>query len=242
MHRTAVAALLSGLTLAITTGGVSSCVSTEPASAPPKIAFRETTYDFGHAAQGTKVTHTYAFHNGGNLDLSIDNLRTSCDCTVAAMSARIIPPGGDGTIEATFDTAHDSGHKTRTITVYSNDPAHPVTTLSLVGHVDAEVAAEPPALYVGHLRRGQAAPNEVRLLAADPASLSAADSSTQVVAATLHNVAGGMRLRVAIKPEAPGGRFKDTVTVRTKSVRQPVVTIPIVGVVDADAPSARTAE
>jgi hypothetical protein len=231
-----------GLAIAIATCCSSACAPSGPASAPPKIVFQETTYDFGRAAQGTKVTHTYAFRNGGNLDLSIDNVRASCDCTVAALSARVIPPGGDGTIEATFDTAHDIGRKTRTITVYSNDPAHPVTTLSLIGSIDADVAADPPALYVGHLRRGQAAPNEVRLSAADGTALSTADAHTKVIDASLHSVAGGTRLQVTIKPDAPAGRFKETVTLRTKSARQPVVTIPVVGVVDADAPSARAAE
>jgi len=234
--------VLLGSAIAIVTCCSSGCAPSEPASAPPKIVFQDTTYDFGRAAQGTKVTHTYTFQNGGNLDLSIDNVRASCDCTVAALSARVVPPGGDGAIDASFDTAHDSGHKTRTITVYSNDPVHPVTTLSLVGTIDAEVAADPPALYVGHLRRGQAAPTEVRLSAADPSALSTADTHAKIVDANLRSVAGGARLRVAIKPDAPAGRFKDTVTVRTRSARQPLATISVVGVVDADAPSARAGE
>lgn len=233
---------LSRFAVAIATCGLSACAPSGPASAPPKIVFQETTYNFGSAVQGTRVTHTYAFHNAGSLDLSIDNLRASCNCTVAALSAKVIPPGGEATIDATFDTAHDVGHKTRTITVYSNDPAHPVTTLSLVGNIDAEVAADPPGLYVGHLRRGEAAPNEVRLSATDPAALSTADTHGKVVEASLHNVAGGTRLRVAIKEDAPLGRFKDTVTVHTKSVRQPMVAIAVVGVVDADAPSGRATE
>lgn len=218
------------------------CTSPDRTSTPPQIVFQEITYDFGRTAQGTKITHAYSFHNAGSLDLSIDNVRTSCDCSVAAIPSKVIPPGGEGTIDATFNTANDSGRRTRTITVYSNDPAHPVTTLSLVGTIDAEVAADPPALYVGHLRRGQAAPNEVRLLGAETATLGAVDSRGRIVDASLHTVAGGTRLRVAIKPDAPAGRFKDTVTIHTKSAQQPVVTIPIVGVVDTDAPSGRAVE
>ena len=214
--------------------GLVACTSKDRPSSPPQIVFQEITYDFGRAAQGTKIKHAYAFHNAGSLDLSIDNVRTSCDCSVATIASKVIPSGGEGIIDVAFDTAGDSGHRTRTITVYSNDPGHPVTTLSLVGTVDADVAADPPALYVGHLRRGQTAPNEVRLVTADTTTLGAVDNRSKVFDASLHTVAGGTRLRVAIKPDAPSGRFKDTVTIHAKSGRQPVVTIPIVGVIDAD--------
>ena len=95
-------------------------------------------------------------------------------------------------IDATFDTAHDSGHKTRTITVYSNDPAQPVTNLSLAGEIDAEVAADPPALYVGHLQRGQAARNEVRLLSwPNAALLTGRSAHGKFLDASLRSVAGG---------------------------------------------------
>jgi hypothetical protein len=217
------------------------CSPSEPPAAPPKIVFQETTHDFGRTAQGTEVTYTYAFHNAGGLDLSIDNVRGSCGCTVAAPSSRILHPGEDGSIAVALDTARESGRQTRTITVYSNDPAQPVTTLSLVGDVDAEVAADPPELYVGHLRRGQAARNEVRLLAADNVSVSTVEGR-KITDASLRTVASGTYIRVAIKPDAPPGRFRDMVTVRTNSTRQPLLTIPVVGVVDADTPSAQGAE
>jgi len=220
----------------------SGCSPSGPVSAPPKIVFQETTHDFGRTAQGTKVTHSYAFRNAGGLDLTIDNVRASCGCTVAAASGRVIPPGGEGSIETMLDTARDSGRKTRTITVYSNDPAQPVTNLSLAGEVDAAVAADPPALYVGHVQRGQTPRNQVRLLVADAALVTRAESDGKVLDASLRTTGAGTSLSVTIKPDAPAGRFKDMVTVRTKSPRQPVVTIPVVGVVDGGVQSSRAAE
>ena len=230
-----VGSLLGALAGAVVFSG---CTS-PPASAPPKLVFQGTTHDFGRPTQGTKVMHTYAFHNAGGLDLTIDNIRAACDCTVAALSRRVIPPGGEGSIEATLDTSHDIGRQTRTITVYSNDPAQPVTTLSLVGDITAEAAADPPALYVGHVHRGQVASNEVRLLAGDSVAVGPPESHGTVVDASLRTAATGPRIRVAIKPNAPPGRFKDTVTVRTSSARQPLLTIPVVGVVDVDAAERR---
>lgn len=221
---------------------LSGCNPSDQVSAPPRIVFQETMHDFGRTAQGSKVRHSFAFRNAGGLDLSIDNLRASCACTVAAPSVRVIPPGGEGSIDATFDTERDSGRKTRTITVYSNDPAQPVTNLSLLGEIDAEVAVEPPALYVGHVQRGQTPRNQARLLVADAALLTGAESDGKILDASLRATGAGISLSVTIKPDAPAGRFKDTVTVRTKSPRQSVVTIPIVGVVDGVVQSSRAAE
>jgi hypothetical protein len=233
------ALLCSLLTISIVLSG---CSPSGPASAPPKIVFQETTHDFGRTPQGAKVTHSYAFRNAGGLDLSIDNVRASCGCTVATAAGRSIPPGGAGSIDITLDTTHDSGRKTRTITVYSNDPAQPVTNLSLAGEVDAEVAADPPALYVGHVQRGQTPRNQVRLLVADATLLSGAESDGKVLDASLRTTGTGTSLSVTIKAAAPAGRFKNMVTVRTKGLRQPLVRIPVVGVVDSAVQSSRAAE
>ncbi len=217
----------------------------EPSSGPqqpPKIVFHQTTYDFGHADQGTKLTHVYTFHNAGGLDLVVDNVRTSCDCAAAVTAARVIPSRSVGSIEATFDTTNDLGRETRTITVYSNDPAQPVTTLTMLADVDADVAADPPQLYVGHVARGQAAPNEVRLVIANTAAVAVGPIETngKVVEASVLDAAPlskGKRLRVTIRPDAPPGRFKEAVRVRTSSRRRPVLTIGVTGIVDRDAPT-----
>ncbi len=222
--------------MAIGTAVFGACSSEKPA-APPKIVFHDTTHDFGRAAQGTTITHSYAFRNAGGLDLTIDNVRASCACTAAAASGRVVPPGGQGAIEASLDTAHDFGRKTRTITVYSNDPAQPVTTLTLVGDVDAEIAADPPELYVGHVTRGQMPRNDVRLLTANTVAARTAEAGGRVVDASLENAAGAQRIRVAIKPDAPLGRFKESVVVHTDSPRRTELAIPVIGVVDADGPS-----
>ena len=216
------------------------CTASPAPQQPPKIVFHETTHDFGHADQGTRVTHIYTFRNGGGLDLTIDNVRTSCGCTAALTSARVIAPGGDGTIEASFDTVHYAGRKTQTVTVYSNDPAQPAATLTLFGTIAADVAAEPPALYVGHVRRGQAAPNEVRLVVAEGVGVGPIEATGSVVDAELHDAASGAagkRVHVAVKKDAPVGRFKESVRMHTTSARRPLLTIAVIGIVDDDAPS-----
>ena len=215
-----------------------------PPLQPPRLVFAETTYDFGRTPQGTAVTHTFAFRNAGGLDLRIDHLRTSCSCTAAVAPARPVSAGGEGAIEATFDTRDDFGRRTRTITVYSNDPAQAVITLTLRGDIDAEVAADPPQLYVGHLHRGENAANDVRLVVGSSAAVTfgPVEASGAVVESFLREAgagAAGKRLSVAIKPDAPLGHFRETVAIHTTSRRRPLLTIPVTGTVVPEVPGAQ---
>jgi len=183
------------------------------------------------------VCHVFTFRNAGGTDLTIDNVRASCDCSGEVDSPRMLSPGDTGGVEVTFDTDGHRGSTTRTVTVYSNDPAQPVTTLTLRGTIVADIIADPPELYVGHLRRGQVARTEVHLLVAGAVAVRGAEVTGRVVDARLHAASGGSgtRLRIAIKPDAPAGRFRESVLVRTSSARRPVLTVPVIGIVEAGA-------
>jgi hypothetical protein len=216
-----------------------------PPPPPAKLVFTEPTYALGRVDAGRRVTHAYAFRNSGGLDLRIDNVRAACSCTAAVRRTRVIPPGGDGAIDVTFDTSREHGHVTHTITVYSNDPAQPVTTLTLVADVDAAATADPPALYVGHVRRGAPASNTVRLLSAEGSGFGPVETPGAVLDASISGAASERTpatLRLTVKPQAPLGRFDESVLVHTGNPRQPLLTIPVVGVVDAEVTAAAATE
>ena len=204
-----------------------------PAVQAPKITFESTGYDFGAVDQATKVTHRFGFRNSGGLGLKLDNVRASCSCAATASTAAAIPPGASGAVEVTCDTANTFGPQNKTVTVYSNDPAQPVSVLTLSGRVRAEAAADPPRVYVGHLGRGQTAPNDVRILG-EVASAGRVETSGRSVEATLGDTPKGRRLRVAIKNDAPLGAFAEIATLPTGSPRHPLLAVPITGVVDGN--------
>lgn len=195
---------------------------------PPKIVFEQAGYDFGVAQQGTKLTHTFTFKNAGGLDLNIDDLRTSCGCTAAVSTHRRIAPGAAGAIDVAFDTASFFGPQDRTVTVYSNDPTQPVSTLTLHGRVSAEIAADPPQLYVGHVRRGQVLANEVRIVGDAVTQTGPVEDGKSVTA----TVSDNKLLHVAIRQDAPLGKFEDTLALHTRSPRHPLILVPVTGVVD----------
>lgn len=207
-----------------------------PLTAPsaPRIVFDETGYDGGAVDAGTRLVHTYRFRNAGGLDLVIDNVRTSCGCTAAVTASRVVPPGGSGTVAVEFDTTDVFGPQQKTISVYSSDPAQPVTTLTLAAGVRADVAADPPRLYVGHVRRGQTAPTTVRLGGGAPVvSVEATGKSIDAVLGDGTD-AGARQVSVTVKKDAPIGSFEEVVTVRTGSPKRPLLHFPVVGVVDGD--------
>ena len=202
-----------------------------PAVQAPTITFESAAYDFGTVDQATQVTHRFTFRNTGGLELTPDNVRSSCGCTAAASATAAIAPGASGAIEVTCDTASVFGPQSRTVTIYSNDPAHPVHTLTLSGRVRADAAADPPRVYVGHLGRGQTAPNDVRILG-EVASTGRIEITGKSVAATLTATPNGRRLHLSVTNDAPLGAFADTVTIPTGSPRHPLLAVPITGVVD----------
>src|SRR5262249_29698371 len=158
------------------------------------------------------------------------NVRASCGCTAAVTSTRVVPPGSEGHIEVTFDTARDLGHKPRSITVYTNDPTQPVTGLILLGSVDADVALDPIDLYVGHLHRGESATSRARVLTAPNAAVADGPLETggRVLTATLRSPTAGAATRsvdVSIQKDAPMGRFNEEVVVHTNSPRRPRLTL-----------------
>jgi len=219
------------------------CADHPRSARPPQVAFATTAHDAGTVRQGTRLAQTFAVRNAGGLDLAIDNVRAPCACAATVTGPRTIPPGGTAAIAATCDTADAFGPLSRTITVYSNDPAQPVTTLTLTAHVDAALAADPPALYVGRQAPGARVPFDVRLVfgASMDGSLAAVDTDGRSISVAGPTMApdGTQRLRVAIRPDAPEGPFTDTITVRATVNRPTPLTIPVVGIVDRHLPPGR---
>lgn len=83
------------------------------------IEWKITEHDFGKIPQNKEVTHEFTFKNPGMIALIINDVKSSCGCTVPEYPKAPIPPGGEGKIKVVFD-AKSSGHFSKTITVYSN--------------------------------------------------------------------------------------------------------------------------
>ncbi len=97
----------------------------------------DSVYDFGKAAEGTKVAYNFRFKNTGTKPLIISAAHASCGCTVPEKPEEPIQPGKTGILKVVFNTTGRPGPAHKTISVTSNAyPAFPV--LLLKGEVEAQ--------------------------------------------------------------------------------------------------------
>ncbi len=210
----------------------------KPKPRAARITFDQKQYSFGTVAQGTKVTHSFFFRNAGGAGLVVDGVRSACGCTAAVVAEDVVEPGQTAAVRVTLDTNGLAGSESRTVTVYSSDPSHPVTTLTLTGTIEAAVKVEPAELYAGRLGRGAAVrqPVDVVLLD-DDVEVTAVRSPGSVLDLLVSDLDGdqrGKRLSFRIDPHAALGPFAEEVHVATSSAAAPDLLVPVVGVVEGD--------
>src|SRR6185436_4538322 len=75
----------------------------------PHLALEAPVFDFGTVERGTPVDHVFRLPNKGTAELHVDHVKSSCGCTVAVLSERVVPPGGEARVAVTLDTAALSG-------------------------------------------------------------------------------------------------------------------------------------
>lgn len=196
-------------------------------------------FDFGTVERGAKVEHVFSLGNRGRGELRIEQVKSSCGCTVAVVSAADVPAGGDGRVAVTLDTARMAGRVTKVVTVYSNDLQAPVSPLTLTGEVVADIVVTPMPLYLGRIRRGGPTRHEVLITPGRPAAtwaVTAVEHSNPALRTRLEPRADGpgQRLVVDLDPGVPLGRFSEQVRLRTTSPRDPVITLSVFGSVEGD--------
>lgn len=102
---------------------------------PPKLNWKAATFDFGEVYQGESVTHEFEYTNKGKSELIIRKADPACGCTVANASALPIKKGKTGKLKITFNAGTLRGHLEKQVTVYSNDPQQPISTLKIKAKV-----------------------------------------------------------------------------------------------------------
>jgi len=99
------------------------------------IWFEKLYFDFGKIPQGKIVSSTVKFRNTGNANLIIKDVKTSCGCTAALISKKVLKPGEEGKIRIEFDSTGKEGKISRTVTVYSNDLNNSRSVITIFANV-----------------------------------------------------------------------------------------------------------
>ncbi|MBI4183860.1 MAG: DUF1573 domain-containing protein [Proteobacteria bacterium] len=104
----------------------------------PKIELPLAYYDFGRIGAKAVVERKFLIRNTGAGPLTIGRAYTSCDCTTAHVTARVIPPGKAALATLTLDAGfHDVRGETvrRGLIIESNDRTQPEAAIWIQARV-----------------------------------------------------------------------------------------------------------
>lgn len=105
---------------------------------PPIASVEERVQDIGQVQTDSKVKTGFLIYNIGGKHLRISGVDTSCGCTVADVSKKVIAPGDFTRIRVELDTSIKLGKIRKKVVVHSNDPKRPDLALFIVGEVLAK--------------------------------------------------------------------------------------------------------
>lgn len=99
------------------------------------LEFEKMVHDFGDVPSGKDTLWTeFKFKNTGSEALSISDVRTSCDCTLAEWPKEAIQPGKSAVIKGGFKIEGKDGRFEKQIIIFGNTtPA--MTIIDLKGNV-----------------------------------------------------------------------------------------------------------
>jgi hypothetical protein len=120
----------------------------------PSITFDKTSFNFGNIKElGGTVSHVFTYTNNGSQPLLINDITTTCGCTVPEWNREPIPPGESGKIKVTFDPLGRPGAFRKSIHIKSN-AREDNTTIYIVGLVSPKprTVADDFPIQIGKLR------------------------------------------------------------------------------------------
>ncbi|MGW8315377.1 MAG: DUF1573 domain-containing protein [Bacteroidales bacterium] len=94
-------------------------ISVDP-SETPALTFDTLAHDFGTILEGERVVCYFDYENSGGGSLMINDIETTCGCTIPDWSREPLAPGERNTLQIVFDATRRSGLQLKQVTVYSN--------------------------------------------------------------------------------------------------------------------------
>ncbi len=146
------------------------CISAFAQQAPA-IRCESPVREFGSIPKGTRASHTFLLENVGTAPLTIASVQPSCSCTTAQLSRQILLPGQTAEMETVMDSTDFEGPLEKVVLVTSDDPVHPLLSLTLRAQVEHPYLLAPKAIRVQAMGRNATFEIPLRLTRKDGKSL-----------------------------------------------------------------------
>ncbi|EAR12777.1 hypothetical protein PI23P_09125 [Polaribacter irgensii 23-P] len=105
-----------------------------------EFQFETETIDYGKVEKASNGERTFVFTNIGDQPLIIDQIKSSCGCTVPKKPEAPIMPGEKGEIKVSYDTKRVGGFS-KSITITSN-AKNKIKIVKIKGFVNAAISLE----------------------------------------------------------------------------------------------------
>ena len=110
----------------------------------PSIICEAPNVELGVITTDDPIDCLFTVRNGGRALLQIDDVKTSCACTVVPFYQNRLKPGESTVIPVRMDVKDRHGTLKQYVILTTNDPAHPQFPLRLTA--DVEISAPNPTL------------------------------------------------------------------------------------------------
>jgi hypothetical protein len=134
-----------------------------------------------------------------------------------------------------FNSGARKGHTSKTVSVESNDPVKPKTTLKISAFVEVEFGFETNTLNMGRIPKGESDTRNAVLLLKDASKTDLVEVSTNSpdINARIINSDSGeegrIEVEVTVNANMPPGRLNDMITATLTDESQPAATLRVVG-------------
>lgn len=204
------------------------------AQAPtPVLSFNKVHHDFGRVHADRKVSYRFKATNSGGAPLQIKQVVPSCGCTYTLVGQWYLKPGESTEIEATFNPAGMRGSVRKSMQIISEDPVNPSITLSFEADVVQEIMPSTTALFFDDVQRSTPRKATLRLESGNGQPVQVLDAKAPgapYLSATFRSEGRDVVVEVVlegskVRPMQQSG--VDTLTIRTRSERMPLIPISI---------------
>lgn len=100
-----------------------------------KLKLDKNKHDFGNVQEGKYYIATIKITNTGDGDLEIKNVTTTCGCTAALVTDKIVKPGKTTIMKVELDTSGREGKFVRAVNIHTNDRLQPLQTVTLFANI-----------------------------------------------------------------------------------------------------------
>jgi hypothetical protein len=206
--------------------------------------FEKQSIDFGKVATGAECTYRLKIKNIYKEPVYVANVTTSCGCSAAKPSAKVIPSGEEIYVEISMDTLRFKRQKDSAALITLSEPLHGLTQevrIPLSVYIRTDVVFTPGSVNFGALEKGVGGERKVRVEYAGRPDWKILDITSPNPSVTAKAQEAGRSnglvsydLFVSLKPDAPEGGLRHQLTLVTDDPVTPHVPLVVDGRVEAD--------